>query len=140
MRAVGANVNDDIRTECGELIVRDDGEQPMRTGVEMHVACATEQLDENNARADSGSTLYRRPIGDAGEREVFRPNADRRRGGAGHQGIVGRQPHAHDGPQPYRFTYKPEKATFSVQVHFRKSRVSHDEIKDALRDALKSLS
>jgi ParB family chromosome partitioning protein len=44
------------------------------------------------------------------------------------------------GPKPYRFTYKPKKQTFSVQVTFRKSRASQDEIKDALREALKSLS
>jgi len=44
------------------------------------------------------------------------------------------------GPKPYRFTYKPTKPTFSVQVTFRKSRASHDEIRDALREAVKSLS
>jgi ParB family chromosome partitioning protein len=44
------------------------------------------------------------------------------------------------GPKPYRFTYKPDKPTFTVQVTFRKSRASHDEIKDALREALKSLT
>lgn len=44
------------------------------------------------------------------------------------------------GPKPYRFTYKPKRPTFSVYVTFRKSRASHDDIKDALREALKSLA
>jgi len=44
------------------------------------------------------------------------------------------------GPKPYRFTYKPEKPTFSVQVTFRKSHASHDDITDALREALNSLT
>ncbi len=44
------------------------------------------------------------------------------------------------GPKPYRFTYKPKKPTFSVQVTFRKSRASHDDITNALREALKSLT
>jgi ParB family chromosome partitioning protein len=44
------------------------------------------------------------------------------------------------GPKPYQFTYKPKKPTFSVHVTFRKSRASHDDIKDALRQALKSLT
>jgi ParB family chromosome partitioning protein len=44
------------------------------------------------------------------------------------------------GPKPYRFTYKPKKPTFSVQVTFRKSRASSDDIKDALREALRNVS
>jgi ParB family chromosome partitioning protein len=44
------------------------------------------------------------------------------------------------GAKPYRFTYRPEKPTFSVQVTFRKSHVSQDEIREALREALSSLS
>src|SRR5262249_54756128 len=44
------------------------------------------------------------------------------------------------GPKPYPFTYLHKKPTLSVQVLFRKARASYDDIKDALREALKSIS
>src|SRR5262249_14229988 len=44
------------------------------------------------------------------------------------------------GLKPYRFTYQPKRRTDTVRVTFRKPRAAHDDIKDALREALKSLS
>ncbi|MFI5398511.1 MAG: ParB/RepB/Spo0J family partition protein [Candidatus Binatia bacterium] len=44
------------------------------------------------------------------------------------------------GLKHYRFTYQPDRHTFTVRITFRKSRASQGEIKDALREALKSLS
>lgn len=44
------------------------------------------------------------------------------------------------GPRPYEHTFQPEDRTFTVRVKFRKSRATHDEIRDALREAMKSLT
>jgi ParB family chromosome partitioning protein len=44
------------------------------------------------------------------------------------------------GPRPYEHKFQPEERTFTVRVTFRKSRASHDEIRDALREAIKNLS
>ena len=44
------------------------------------------------------------------------------------------------GPRPYEHKFQPDDRTFTVRVTFRKSRASHDEIKEALRDALKNLT
>jgi ParB family chromosome partitioning protein len=42
------------------------------------------------------------------------------------------------GPKPYLHKYQGK--GFAVRVSFRKSRASHDEVRDALREALKDLS
>lgn len=44
------------------------------------------------------------------------------------------------GPRPYEHKFQPEERVFTVRVTFRKSRASNDEIRDALRQALKDLS
>jgi len=44
------------------------------------------------------------------------------------------------GPRPYEHKFQPEERTFTVRVTFRKSRASQDEIRDALREALKNVS
>lgn len=44
------------------------------------------------------------------------------------------------GPRPYEHTFQPEDRTFTVRVKFRKSRASHEEIREALREAIKSLA
>ena len=44
------------------------------------------------------------------------------------------------GPKPYEHKFQPDDRTFTVRVTFRKSRASHDDIKQALRDALKNLT
>jgi ParB family chromosome partitioning protein len=44
------------------------------------------------------------------------------------------------GPKPYEHTFQPEDRTFTVRVKFRKSRATHDEIREALREAIKSLT
>ncbi|MBI3783027.1 MAG: ParB/RepB/Spo0J family partition protein [Deltaproteobacteria bacterium] len=44
------------------------------------------------------------------------------------------------GPRPYEHKFQPDDRTFTVRVTFRKSRASHDDIRDALREALKRLS
>ena len=44
------------------------------------------------------------------------------------------------GPRPYQHKFQSENRRFTVRVTFRKSRVTHDDIRDALRDALKNLS
>ena len=44
------------------------------------------------------------------------------------------------GPKPYEHKFQPDDRTFTVRITFRKSRASQDDIKDALREALKSLS
>lgn len=41
------------------------------------------------------------------------------------------------GPKPYQHRYQGK--GFAVRVSFRKSRASHDEVRDALREALKNL-
>ncbi|MGB5102279.1 MAG: ParB/RepB/Spo0J family partition protein [Steroidobacteraceae bacterium] len=43
------------------------------------------------------------------------------------------------GPKPYKHKFQPDDRTFTVLVTFRKSRPSEDEIRQALRDALKHL-
>lgn len=42
------------------------------------------------------------------------------------------------GPKPYQHRYQGK--GFAVRVSFRKSRASHDDVRDALREALKDLS
>ncbi|MFI5398311.1 MAG: ParB/RepB/Spo0J family partition protein [Candidatus Binatia bacterium] len=54
--------------------------------------------------------------------------------------LINRQQRNASRPTPYRFTYKPEKPTFTVLVIFRKSRASHDDVKDALREAIKHVT
>jgi ParB family chromosome partitioning protein len=44
------------------------------------------------------------------------------------------------GPRPFEHKFQPEERTFTVRVTFRKSRASHDEVRDALREAMKNLS
>ncbi|MFN8545537.1 MAG: hypothetical protein U0807_15200 [Candidatus Binatia bacterium] len=40
-------------------------------------------------------------------------------------------------PPHYRFEHKPKGKPFSVTVTFSKSRATHEEVKGALKDALK---
>jgi hypothetical protein len=42
-------------------------------------------------------------------------------------------------PKPYQFKYRAPTRTFVVRVTFRKSRASSGDVKDALREALKSV-
>jgi len=44
------------------------------------------------------------------------------------------------GPRPYEHKFQPEDRTFTVRVTFRKSRASRDDIRQALRDAMKNLT
>jgi ParB family chromosome partitioning protein len=44
------------------------------------------------------------------------------------------------GPKPYEHKFQPDDRSFTVRVTFRKSRASHDDIKQALRDAIKNLT
>jgi len=44
------------------------------------------------------------------------------------------------GPKPYEHKFQPDGRTFTVRVTFRKSRASHDEIKEALRETIKNLT
>ena len=44
------------------------------------------------------------------------------------------------GPRPYEHKFQPDDRTFTVRVTFRKSRATHDEIRQALRETLKNLS
>jgi ParB family chromosome partitioning protein len=44
------------------------------------------------------------------------------------------------GPKPYEHKFQPDDRTFTVRVTFRKSSASHEDIRQALRDALKHLT
>jgi ParB family chromosome partitioning protein len=43
------------------------------------------------------------------------------------------------GPKPYQFAYRAESRAFTVRVTFRKSRATTADVKEALREALKTL-
>jgi len=44
------------------------------------------------------------------------------------------------GPRPYEYRFLAKDKTFSVRITFRKSRASHDEVRGALREAMKHVS
>jgi len=43
-------------------------------------------------------------------------------------------------PRSFEHTYQPTDRSFTVRVKFRKSRASHDDVKDALREAIKHVT
>jgi hypothetical protein len=52
-----------------------------------------------------------------------------------------RRAHGHrPGPRPFDYKFHAEDRTFSVRVTFRKSRATAEEIRDALKSALKNVS
>lgn len=48
--------------------------------------------------------------------------------------------HDKPGPKPYEHKFRSEDRGFTVRVTFRKSRATHDEVRQALREALKDIT